>query len=371
MPIYNPPTVSTAGTSGKHTDLTAKEVAGILDHADDSVNLAKLAHGTANYLIGFDGTGVPTELASAPPGSHTLDSHSDVPAITEAQGQILYWDGSNWVALAVSTAGYILKTQGAGANPAWTDTSPKALDLTIGSQAQGDILYFNGTNWVRLAAGTDGQYLETNGAAANPAWSDVSAGIVPSRKQYFILLNDFVSAYLSTNTSGTGVATLGTDYVSIDSGATSGGKAQFSNNQFKDNMTVTNNPEMSIMIAAAGVASHPVFIGFYDEWNSNISTSTVIKAGVYWNGTTTVIKTSDGTTESDSAAIGQWTSMDRIEIRLASGTVSVYYNGVLKGTKTTNIPPDATNMQAGAWTASTAAGANTYTFRFMQVMWNA
>jgi hypothetical protein len=36
-----------------------------------------------------------------------------------AQGDILYWDGSNWVRLAPGTSGYFLKTQGAGASPVW------------------------------------------------------------------------------------------------------------------------------------------------------------------------------------------------------------------------------------------------------------
>lgn len=43
-------------------------------------------------------------------------------------------------------------------------------DLTIASEAQGDILYRNATNWVRLAAGTAGYSLITAGAGANPAW---------------------------------------------------------------------------------------------------------------------------------------------------------------------------------------------------------
>src|SRR5262249_14367041 len=42
--------------------------------------------------------------------------------------------------------------------------------IKIASQAQGDVLYYNGTNWVRLGAGTSGQFLKTNGVAANPAW---------------------------------------------------------------------------------------------------------------------------------------------------------------------------------------------------------
>lgn len=39
-----------------------------------------------------------------------------------------------------------------------------------GSVAQGDVLYYNGTNWARLAAGSSGQYLFTSGAGANPSW---------------------------------------------------------------------------------------------------------------------------------------------------------------------------------------------------------
>lgn len=39
------------------------------------------------------------------------------------------------------------------------------------SPAQGDVIYYNGTSWVRLAAGTSGQFLKTNGAGANPAWA--------------------------------------------------------------------------------------------------------------------------------------------------------------------------------------------------------
>lgn len=38
------------------------------------------------------------------------------------------------------------------------------------SLVQGDILYHNGTNLTRLGPGTAGQLLQTNGAGANPSW---------------------------------------------------------------------------------------------------------------------------------------------------------------------------------------------------------
>lgn len=43
------------------------------------------------------------------------------------------------------------------------------------SPAQGDLMIFNGANWARLAPGTSGEYLKTQGAGANPVW-DTPAG---------------------------------------------------------------------------------------------------------------------------------------------------------------------------------------------------
>ena len=61
-------------------------------------------------------------VSGAGGGAHTLDGsdHSDIPAITEAQGMIIYRDGSGaWVALSVGTSGQFLKTNGVAQNPSW------------------------------------------------------------------------------------------------------------------------------------------------------------------------------------------------------------------------------------------------------------
>lgn len=39
--------------------------------------------------------------------------------------------------------------------------------------AQGDVLYYTGSAWSNLAAGTSGYYLKTQGALANPTWANV------------------------------------------------------------------------------------------------------------------------------------------------------------------------------------------------------
>ena len=47
--------------------------------------------------------------------------------------------------------------------------------IDLASAAQGDVLYHNGTSYVRLAPGTSGQVLTSGGAGANPSWA--AAGI--------------------------------------------------------------------------------------------------------------------------------------------------------------------------------------------------
>ena len=51
-----------------------------------------------------------------------------------------------------------------------TASSPTVTGLTMGSDAQGDIVYRGSSAYVRLGAGTSGQALVTGGTGANPAW---------------------------------------------------------------------------------------------------------------------------------------------------------------------------------------------------------
>jgi len=68
---------------------------------------------------------------------------------------------------------------------------------------QGDILYRDGSGLARLGAGTSGYYLKTQGASANPVWSEVSAGshtkiaefTSSGTPTYWALDNIFTSTY--------------------------------------------------------------------------------------------------------------------------------------------------------------------------------
>lgn len=111
---------------------------------------------------GQSGVGTSVETGELADGAVTNAKVSDTAAIARTK-------------LAdVSTTSRLIgrKTSGAGADE--EITIEEALNF-VASLAQGDILYRNGTTWVRLGAGTSGQFLKTQGAAANPVWADATA----------------------------------------------------------------------------------------------------------------------------------------------------------------------------------------------------
>jgi len=85
--------------------------------------------------------------------------------------------------------------------------------IAMGSDAQGDILYHNGTAYARLAAGTSGQVLQTGGASADPSW--VSQTTNPSVPQ----VSFFESGTSQTFTVPSGVTRV---KVSVQGGGGSG-----------------------------------------------------------------------------------------------------------------------------------------------------
>jgi hypothetical protein len=51
--------------------------------------------------------------------------------------------------------------------------------FTMAGEEKGDVLYFDGTDWVVLHHGTDGQVLRSQGHGANPTWTTVTTGTLP------------------------------------------------------------------------------------------------------------------------------------------------------------------------------------------------
>lgn len=79
----------------------------------------------------------------------------------------IYFDGTDYWLYIYANAGWRTEK---------LDGSSLATDLNISGQQAGDIIYFNGSNWVRLAAGTAGYRLRSNASANAPEYvADLSA----------------------------------------------------------------------------------------------------------------------------------------------------------------------------------------------------
>jgi len=117
--------------------------------------------------------------------------------------------------------------------------------IAMGSDAQGDILYYNGTSYVRLEAGTDGQFLKTQGAAANPVWAS------PSDADTSGLSFEFAS-------SGTGTFTVPSGVTKVLVQAQGGGSGSYGQHDgggggyFEKSLTVTAGEEIDYSVGAAG-----------------------------------------------------------------------------------------------------------------------
>lgn len=134
------------------------------------------AAGASGQVLSANGGGIPTWITA----SGLLNS------ISTNQGDILYRNGTGWTTLAPSTAGYLLQTNGAGANPSYVNpatlsvsyaatagsatTATTATNLAGGAAAS--IPYQTGsgaTSFIASGAGDTGKVLQSNGTSA-PSW---------------------------------------------------------------------------------------------------------------------------------------------------------------------------------------------------------
>ncbi|MGE0151787.1 MAG: hypothetical protein AB7R90_04165 [Reyranellaceae bacterium] len=89
----------------------------------------------------------------------------------------------------VSATSRVLGRKTSGAGDPEELTLSEVLDL-VGSAAQGDILYRGASSWARLAAGTNGQFLQTQGASANPQWASGGTGSFPAGHIFGLTLSN-------------------------------------------------------------------------------------------------------------------------------------------------------------------------------------
>lgn len=169
---------ATATSSGSST--TASNLAGGTTGQipyQSAVNTTTFtAAGASGQVLSANAGGVPVWITA----SGLLNT------ISTTQGDILYRNATAWTALAPSTAGYLLQTGGAGADPSYVNpatlsvsyaatagsatTAGTATNLAGGAAAS--IPYQTGsgaTSFIASGAGDSGKVLQSNGTSA-PSW---------------------------------------------------------------------------------------------------------------------------------------------------------------------------------------------------------
>ncbi len=94
-------------------------------------------------------------------------SYADSTARTGATGFVSADIGK--IARQIDNESYWILT---AITPVWREI----IVLTSGTDGQADIIYHNGTNWVRLTKGTAAQVLTMNAGATAPTWAAASGG---------------------------------------------------------------------------------------------------------------------------------------------------------------------------------------------------
>ena len=102
-----------------------------------------------------------------------------LPATDGTAGQVWQTDGSGQLSVAALAADTVGTSQISALAVDTAEIAANAVDgskIAMGSDSAGDVLYYNGTDYVRLGAGTASQTLKMNSGATAPEWVTVAAG---------------------------------------------------------------------------------------------------------------------------------------------------------------------------------------------------
>ena len=154
--------------------------------ANSTGNIADITAGSDNYVLRRSGTTL--GFGTVATGGIADSAITAVKIISNAVGTTALATGSvtalklgdsavTEVKLISNSVGTTALKTSAVSTLKIADNAVTGAKISLGSDAQGDVMYYNGTDWARLAPGTSGQFLKTNGAASNPAWADAGASV--------------------------------------------------------------------------------------------------------------------------------------------------------------------------------------------------
>ena len=155
-----------------------------------------------NALVVMSTTGAMSTLPATT--YQPLDGYlTDIADETLAQGDILYFDGTDIVNLGPGIAGQYLKTGGAAANPSWDDPAGSGDITAVGDSASGAAFTADGTGNTLYFEGTTANDFEVALTAANPG-ADVTVTIPAVAGTLMLGPSGLGTDNILTKTDGTG-----------------------------------------------------------------------------------------------------------------------------------------------------------------------
>jgi len=170
-----------------------------ISHTYSSVRSASTSFWQRGLVVGDAHTGL--ALGSISPA---FSAYGTCLLINDNQPRILFQDLDQLTAtqhlngeglFTIDCGGDVMAFKRSTTTDSWVSADMLVLNSggvkQVGASAntQGDILYFNGSNWVALGYGTSGQFLKTQGIGANPIWAD-EAGVGDMLKSVYDTDND-------------------------------------------------------------------------------------------------------------------------------------------------------------------------------------
>ena len=174
-----------AGTTtlSTDTDVTLTTTTLAANQARQAILLWTASNGATTRNITAPAQSKAYAVINAGTGSIVLRGAGPTTGVTIVSGEkcLAAWNGSDFVKVASSVipASGLTGTVAIANGGTGQTTATAAFDALAPTTTQGDMIYFNGTDNVRLAKGTAGQAIVMNSGATAPEWG--TAGITTGK----------------------------------------------------------------------------------------------------------------------------------------------------------------------------------------------